>query len=305
MRSALYSVLALTLGLGLIAAVGAADKEKDKTPPKGPVVPPRKGKSETIKLFDGKTSTAGRATRTAGRCKTARSSARPRNEASTYLLTKKTFTDFRLLVTGKLVASETHSGVCFWGRPKKGEVPQGTGEGDPLHLRRAAGDVPVRLGHVGPVRPRGQLGVDAGPARRPAPTSSTTGTGLEILAQGNRVRVAANGMAIIDWRDPEPDRLKEAPIGLQLHANRSRKRSASRMSPSPRSRRRTGCSPSRRNKAASRWREPSFVPSAQAKACATGALLTAPKAQVEYFASQTSLQGSHVMDARQAAPRWK
>ena len=26
-------------------------------------------------------------------------------------------------------------------------------------------------------------------------------------------------MEVLDWRDPEPDRIKEAPIGLQLHSN--------------------------------------------------------------------------------------
>ena len=41
---------------------------------------------------------------------------------------------------------------------------------------------------------------------------------LEILAQGNRVRVAVNGTQVIDWRDPLPDRIKEGPIGLQLHS---------------------------------------------------------------------------------------
>jgi hypothetical protein len=43
---------------------------------------------------------------------------------------------------------------------------------------------------------------------------------LEIFAQGNRVRVAVNGAAVIDWRDPEPDRIHEGPIGLQLHSNK-------------------------------------------------------------------------------------
>ena len=50
MRRALISALVPALGLGLILAVyaaPAADKE-------APVVPPREGKSETIKLFDGK-----------------------------------------------------------------------------------------------------------------------------------------------------------------------------------------------------------------------------------------------------------
>src|SRR5438874_790977 len=42
---------------------------------------------------------------------------------------------------------------------------------------------------------------------------------LEILAQGNRVRVAVNGTQVVDWRDPEPQRIKEGPIGLQLHSN--------------------------------------------------------------------------------------
>jgi hypothetical protein len=43
---------------------------------------------------------------------------------------------------------------------------------------------------------------------------------LEILAQGNRVRVAVNGAQVIDWRDPKPDTIKTAPVGLQLHSNK-------------------------------------------------------------------------------------
>jgi hypothetical protein len=42
---------------------------------------------------------------------------------------------------------------------------------------------------------------------------------VEILAQGNRIRVAINGVQVVDWRDPEPKRIKEGPIGLQLHSN--------------------------------------------------------------------------------------
>jgi hypothetical protein len=33
------------------------------------------------------------------------------------------------------------------------------------------------------------------------------------------VRVVVNGKQVVDWRDPEPKRIKEAPIGLQLHSN--------------------------------------------------------------------------------------
>ena len=34
---------------------------------------------------------------------------------STYLLTKDKYTDFRLIFSAKLVTSEMHSGVAFWG----------------------------------------------------------------------------------------------------------------------------------------------------------------------------------------------
>jgi hypothetical protein len=42
---------------------------------------------------------------------------------------------------------------------------------------------------------------------------------IEVLAQGNRIRFALNGVLISDWREPLPERIKEAPIGLQLHSN--------------------------------------------------------------------------------------
>jgi hypothetical protein len=42
---------------------------------------------------------------------------------------------------------------------------------------------------------------------------------LEILAQGNRLRLVVNGTQVLDWRDPKPETIKEAPLGLQLHSN--------------------------------------------------------------------------------------
>ena len=41
---------------------------------------------------------------------------------------------------------------------------------------------------------------------------------VEILARGNRVRTAMNGVAVMDWREADPSRVKEGPIGIQLHA---------------------------------------------------------------------------------------
>ena len=61
------------------------------------------------------------------------------------------------------------------------------------------------------------LPVDAAPAKKVGKQHEDNK--LEILAQGNRVRVAVNGTQVIDWRDALPDRIKEGPIGLQLHSN--------------------------------------------------------------------------------------
>jgi hypothetical protein len=62
------------------------------------------------------------------------------------------------------------------------------------------------------------LNVDAAPAKKAGKQHDWND--LEILAQGNRVRVAVNGSQVVDWRDPEPDRILEGPIGLQLHSNK-------------------------------------------------------------------------------------
>jgi hypothetical protein len=41
---------------------------------------------------------------------------------------------------------------------------------------------------------------------------------VEILAQGNRVRSAFHGVQVMEWREPDPNRIKVGPIGIQLHA---------------------------------------------------------------------------------------
>ena len=64
---------------------------------------------------------------------------------------------------------------------------------------------------------RGGLPVDGEPAKKVGKQHDWND--LEILAQGNRVRLVANGSLVADWRDPEPERIKEGPIGLQLHSN--------------------------------------------------------------------------------------
>src|SRR4051794_23400329 len=101
-----------------VLAAGLAAGQPKKTPAKeAPVVPPHEGKSETAQLFDGKSLTGWEGYEDLWSVNDGVIVAK--NTAplkfSTYLLTKDKYTDFRLTFAAKLVESEMHSGVCFWG----------------------------------------------------------------------------------------------------------------------------------------------------------------------------------------------
>ena len=102
-----------------------------------------------------------------------------------------------------------HSGIAFWGRL----APE---ENDPYTYAGHLVMFPSGWGMFDLYGRRG-LPVDPAPAKKVGKQHEDNR--LEILAQGNRVRVAVNGAQVIDWRDPLPDRIKEGPIGLQLHSN--------------------------------------------------------------------------------------
>jgi hypothetical protein len=221
MRRALFPALAVALGLAMAAStVPASDKDKDV-----PVVPPREGKSETAKLFDGKTLDGWDGDKNLWSVDNGEIVGRSPGAlgASTYLTTKKTYTDFRLLVTGKLVVSETHSGICFWGKsaPAKGdEFPKAPEKSIDFTYGGHLVMFPSGWGMWDLYRREGGLGVDPEPGKKAGKDKQHDWNELEILAQGNRIRVAANGTQIIDWRDPKPELIHEAPIGLQLHSNK-------------------------------------------------------------------------------------
>ena len=207
MHNACRAAVAALLTLGL--AVSADDKPKPK---EAPVVPPRAGKSETIDLFNGKNLDGWEGNKELWSVKDGVIVARNTEpiKVSTYLLTKRKFSDFRLTATVKLVQSEMHSGIAFWGRvaPEKG---------DPYTYAGHLVMFPSNWGMYD-LYGRSGLPVDPKPAKKVGKQHDWND--LEILAQGNRVRVAVNGSPVIDWRDPEPDRIKEGPIGLQLHSNK-------------------------------------------------------------------------------------
>lgn len=222
--------LAFLTALLLVAGLAAAQEnkaapKKAKAPPKeAPVVPPKQGKSETIKLFDGKTLNGWEGYKdlwsVQGGEIVGKNTGPVRH--STYLLTDRKFTDFRLTFAAKLVTSEMHSGVAFWGEvyPKAdGKVKDPKTDRSEYTYKGHLVMFPSGWGMYD-LFGRNSLtpfGVNPAPAKKAGKQHDWND--IEILAQGNRVRVGVNGSAVVDWRDPEPERIKEGPIGLQLHSN--------------------------------------------------------------------------------------
>lgn len=192
----------LTLSLLLIVPLSALAQ---------PIVPPRQGKSEKIELFNGKDIDDWEGNKQHWSVKEGvivGKNAQP-VKVSTYLLTKRKFSDFHLAFSGKLVESEMHTGIAMWG-----EVAPN--RGDPHTYKGHLVMFPTDWG-LYDLYGRAGLKVDNKPEK--AVSKQHDWNDIEIFAQGNRIRVVANGVLVLDWRDPEPDRIKEGPIGLQLHAN--------------------------------------------------------------------------------------
>lgn len=202
----------LMLGLLFCAAASAAD------PKAAPIVPPLKGKTETVELFDGKSLTGWTGFDDLWSVKDGMIVARNEKplKFSTYLLTKDNYSDFRLTFASKLAESEMHSGVAFWGmvKPDVSKSP----DADRTQHTYAGHLVMFPSGYgLYDLFGRNGLPVDGAPAKKVGKQHDWND--IEILAQGNRIRVAVNGTAVVDWRDPEPARIKVGPIGLQLHSN--------------------------------------------------------------------------------------
>jgi 3-keto-disaccharide hydrolase len=204
--------VSLSISTAVTSTAVAEQAKTDAKPAKeAPVVPPREGKRETVKLFNGKNLEGWEGHDNLWSVKDGVIVGKNSEpvKVSTYLLTKRKFSDFRLVATVKLVESEMHSGIAMWGRnaPEHGDKYTYAGH---LVMFPSAWGMYDLFGRNG-------LPVDGAPAKKVGHQHDWNK--LEILAQGNRVRVVVNGTQVVDWRDPEPDRIKEGPIGLQLHAN--------------------------------------------------------------------------------------
>jgi hypothetical protein len=189
-----------------LALATAAQPEKKADSPK------QEGKREVIELFNGKDLTGWEGHEkywsvTDGVIVGKNTEAVP---VSTYLLTKRKFRDFRLVFDFKLARSEMHSGIALWGRV----LPE---KGDPYTYAGHLVMFPSGYGFYD-LYGRNLIHKNAEKAQKVGKQHDWNH--IEILAQGDRIRFVLNGVVISDWREPEPKRIQEAQIGLQLHSNK-------------------------------------------------------------------------------------
>jgi hypothetical protein len=172
------------------------------------LIPPRAGKSETKKLFDGKSLKGWQGNMDWWSVRDGMIAGKASTKVPTsFLFSDEKYSDFRLTLMSRMVESQNHAGVAFWG-----EIAE---RGDNKWYTR------------GPlvIFPNPSMwDYNEGKGLRIFKTTTDKVTSqfewikVEILAQGNRVRSAFNGVQVMEWREADLSRVKEGPIGLQLHA---------------------------------------------------------------------------------------
>lgn len=132
-------------------------------------------------------------------------------KSSTYLMTTKSYRNFRLIFESKLVTSEMHSGTSLWGKAVEKDEGPFSYQGHLVMYPSAYGyhDLfrrnNVRKDTLGIAQSVGQ---------------QHDWNRMEILAIGSRIRHVVNGRLVADWTDPQPELCESGPIGLQLHSNK-------------------------------------------------------------------------------------
>ncbi len=219
-RGTLFGLIGALAGLGTAAGLlwsqqGTPEAPRPRTPPftlaelEGiTLVPPRNGKSVTKTLFDGKTLDGWQGNPDCWSVADGAIVGKFHDRVPTsFLFTKERYSDFRLTLSSKMVESENHAGVCFWGEiAERGENKWYTRGPLVIFPNPSMWDYNDGKG-LRVYRPTTQK-----------VTSQHEWVDVEILAQGNRVRAAFNGVQVMEWREPDPSRIKEGPIGVQLHS---------------------------------------------------------------------------------------
>lgn len=135
--------------------------------------------------------------------------------ASTYLFTKKSYRNFRLLFEVKQTRGEkfstTHSAVAVLGEKLEDKGDPFSFKGPLLMFCNDWGIWDAnRRNRVYPAGHNGTL--------QQAAEKIGDWNQIEVLVIGDHIRMVANGQLVIDFKD-QPGMLKPAPIGLQLHSN--------------------------------------------------------------------------------------
>ncbi|QDT54745.1 hypothetical protein Pan44_27810 [Caulifigura coniformis] len=131
--------------------------------------------------------------------------------ASTYLVTDKPYKNFRLIFESKLVESEMHTGIAFWGHTIEMQ-------GDPFSYKGHLVMYPSKYGFFDLYGRRSIYQDKDGVAQ--AAGRQHDWNRMEILAIAPRIRHVINGKLVADWTDPLPETCVAGPIGLQLHSNK-------------------------------------------------------------------------------------
>ena len=132
---------------------------------------------------------------------------------TSFLFTQRNYSDFRLVLWSRVVESENHAGVSLWGEQTPGK--------DATNRWAYKGLLVCFPGiYLWDYNTNKGIPIDpAGQAITKEFIRQHDWIKVEILAQGNRIRAAFNGRQVLDWREPDPGRLKAGPIGLQLHGH--------------------------------------------------------------------------------------
>ena len=151
---------------------------------------------------------------------------------SSFLLTETRHKDFRLLCEVRLVKHWCHSGIAFRGRrfeytpdPEQWPLERHAYQGPLLVVPGAAKNTVYGIFELYRRSWNEDAGNRAGgDGNWLVNIGDAGGVGsahgwnrIELLCKGSRVRVALNGVEILDWIEPSPELIDAGPIGLQMH----------------------------------------------------------------------------------------
>jgi hypothetical protein len=167
-----------------------------------PIVPPLTGRSVTKRLFDDRTLNEWRGNWDRWSVRDGAIVGKFNAKVPTsFLFTDDTYSDFRLTLSSQMVESDNHADVCF-----RGEIAaQG-------HNRWYTHGPLVIFPNPSMWDYNAARGLRMFRTTTEKVTAHHDWVRVEILAQGNRVRSAFNGVQVMEWREADTSRIEQGPI---------------------------------------------------------------------------------------------